>query len=441
MVLESLSISLSNAIKKILRAPIVDEKIVKELIRDIQRALIQSDVNVKLVFEISKNIEKKILETELPPGITRRELAIKVVYDELVSLLGGEKVEPPKYSKGKTHVILLIGVQGSGKTTSASKLAWYFKNQGYSVGLVCADNFRAGAYDQLKQLAEKIGVPFYGEKNEKNAVKISINGVNKFKENKIDIIIVDTAGRHKKEEELLEEMKEIANAIKPDEIMLVLDATMGQQAAQQAETFNKFTNIGTIFLTKLDGTAKGGGAISAVASTGAKIRFIGVGEEPDEIELFNPRRFVSRLLGMGDIESLIEKFKSIEKTEKEAITSIASGKFTLKDLYLQLQTIRKMGPIGKLLQSIPGMGISIDKDMMNITEEKMKKWMAIMQSMTEEELLNPNIIDGSRIRRIARGSGTTIKDVRELLDNYRMSKKYINQLVKKQKGLYKLFKK
>ncbi|MEM0286435.1 MAG: signal recognition particle protein Srp19, partial [Candidatus Methanomethyliaceae archaeon] len=228
---------------------------------------------------------------------------------------------------------------------------------------------------------------------------------------------------------------------KPDEIMLVLDATMGQQAAQQAETFNKFTNIGTIFLTKLDGTAKGGGAISAVASTGAKIRFIGVGEEPDEIELFNPRRFVSRLLGMGDIESLIEKFKSIEKTEKEAITSIASGKFTLKDLYLQLQTIRKMGPIGKLLQSIPGMGISIDKDMMNITEEKMKKWMAIMQSMTEEELLNPNIIDGSRIRRIARGSGTTIKDVRELLDNYRMSKKYIKQLVKKQKGLYKLFKK
>lgn len=438
MVLENLASSLSNAIKKVLRAPIVDEKIVKELIRDIQRALIQSDVNIKLVLELSKNVEKKILEAELPPGITRRELAIKVVYDELVSLLGGEKVETPKYEKGKSTIILLIGVQGSGKTTSASKLAWYFKNQGYSVGLVCADNFRPGAYDQLKQLAEKIGVPFYGEKDEKDVVKISINGVNKFKEDKIEIIIVDTAGRHKREQELLEEMKKIADAIKPNEIMLVLDATMGQQSAQQAEAFNKVTNIGTIFLTKLDGTAKGGGAISAVASTGAKIRFVGIGEEPNEIELFNPRRFVSRLLGMGDIEGLIEKFKSMEKIEKKVTSTIVVGKFTLKDLYNQLQTVKKMGPIGKLLQSIPG--ISISNEMMNLTEEKIKKWIAIMQSMTEEELLNPDIIDGSRMKRIARGSGTTIKDVRELLDNYRMSKKYIKQLIKKQKGLYRLFK-
>lgn len=438
--LDNLASSISSAIKKIIRVPIVDEKVVKELIRDLQRALIQADVNVRLVLELSKKIEKKILETELPPGITRRELAIKVVYDELVSLLGGEKVEPIKYEKNKTHVIMLIGIQGSGKTTSAAKLAWFFKNQGYTTGLICADNFRAGAYDQLKQLSEKINVPFYGEKDEKDVIKIAINGVKTFKEKGIEIIIIDTAGRHKNEIALIEEMRQMSDAIKPDEIILVLDATMGQQVAQHAEAFNKATKIGSIFLTKLDGSAKGGGAISAVVATGAKIKFIGTGEYIEDIEVFNPRRFVGRLLGMGDIETLIEKFKAIEKNEKELITSITLGKFTLKDLYLQLQAIRKLGPIGKILQSIPGIGLSISKDVMSITEEKMKKWMAIMQSMTEEELLNPDIIDSSRIKRIARGSGTTIKDVKELLEQYKISKKYIKQIIKKQKNLKKMFK-
>jgi signal recognition particle subunit SRP54 len=439
-VLENLATSISTAIKKIIRAPIVDEKVIKELIRDLQRALIQADVNVRLVLELSKKIEKKILEAELPPGITRRELAIKVVYDELVSLLGGEKVEPIKYDKNKTNVIMLIGIQGSGKTTSAAKLAWFFKNQGYSTGIICADNFRAGAYDQLKQLSEKINVPFYGEKDEKDVIKIAMNGVKTFKEKGIEIIIIDTAGRHKNETTLIDEMRQISEVIKPDEIMLVLDATIGQQAAQHAEAFNKATKIGSIFLTKLDGSAKGGGAISAVASTGAKIKFIGTGEYIEDIEVFNPRRFVGRLLGMGDIENLIEKFKSIEKTEKELMTSIASGRFTLKDLYLQLQAIKKLGPLGKILQSIPGMGLSISKEAMNVTEDKLKKWMVIMQSMTEEELLDPNIIDGSRIRRIARGSGTTTKDVRELLDQYKISKKYIKQIIKKQKGMKRIFK-
>ncbi len=437
MVLESLGSSISSAVRKVLRAPVVDEKVVKELVRDIQRALLQSDVNVRLVLDLSKNIEKKILEEELPPGITRRELAVKVVYDELVSLLGGERPQPPKYPKGKTTVLLLVGIQGSGKTTSASKLAWFLKKQGYSVGLVCADNFRAGAYDQLRQLAEKAGVAFYGERDAKDAVELAVNGVKKLKESGTEIIIVDTAGRHKNESALIEEMRQVAEAVKPDEIILVLDATIGQQAAQQAEAFNSATKIGTILLTKLDGSARGGGALSAVVATKAPIRFIGTGEGIEEIEVFNPKRFVGRLLGMGDIESLVEKFKEAEisKTGKDTMSTIASGRFTLKDLYAQMQAMRKMGPFSKLLQSIPGFGMSLPKESIDLTEEKMKKWMVIMQSMTEEELTEPHIIDGSRARRIARGSGTTTKDLKELLTQYKISKKYIKQLVKKQKRL------
>jgi signal recognition particle subunit SRP54 len=437
MVLDSLSGSISNAIKKLLKAPVVDEKVVKELVRDIQRALLQSDVNVKLVFELSKNIEKKILEEELPPGITRRELAVKVIYDELTALLGGEKAHLPKYPKGKSTVVMLVGIQGSGKTTTASKLTWYFKKQGFSAGLVCADNFRAGAYDQLSQLAGKAGAEFYGERENKSAVEIAKNGMKKFKEKGIELILVDTAGRHKNESDLLNEMRQIAEAINPDEIMLVLDGTMGQQAMQQAEAFNQATKIGTIFLTKLDGSARGGGALSAVAATGAPIRFIGTGEGIEEVEVFNPPRFVGRLLGMGDIEALVEKVKELQivAPSKETMSAMVSGRFTLKDLYAQMQTIRKMGPFSKILQSLPGLGMSLPKETMDVTEERMKKWMVIMQSMTEEELTEPHIIDGSRARRIARGSGTTSKDLKELLDQYKMSKKYIKQIVTKQKRL------
>jgi len=437
MVLDGLSDSISNAIKKVLKAPVVDEKVVKELVRDIQRALLQSDVNVKLVFELSKNIEKKILEEELPSGITRRELAVKVVYDELVTLLGGEKAQIPKYPKGESTVILLVGIQGSGKTTTASKLTWYYKKQGHSVGLVCADNFRAGAYDQLSQLSEKAGAEFYGERDNKSSVEIARNGVRKFKEKGIELILVDTAGRHKNESDLMNEMRQIAEAVVPDEIMLVMDGTIGQQAMQQAEAFNQATKIGTIFLTKLDGSARGGGALSAVAATKAPIRFIGTGEGIEEVELFSPPRFVGRLLGMGDIEALVEKVKELQATapSKKAMSAMVSGRFTLKELYAQMQTMRKMGPFSKILQSIPGLGMNLPKEAMDVSEERMKKWMVIMQSMTEEELTEPHIIDGSRTRRIAKGSGTSPKDLKELLDQYKMSKKYIKQIVRKQKRL------
>jgi len=437
MVLDNLSGALGGAIKKLMKAPMVDEKAVKELVKDIQRALLQSDVNVKMVFDISKNIEKKILEEELPSGITRRELAIKVVYDELVNLLGGEKAQPPKYPKGKSTVLLLIGIQGSGKTTSASKLTYYIKKQGFSVGLVCADNFRAGAYDQLSQLAEKVGAEFYGERGAKNAVDIAKNGVNRFKEKGIEIIIVDTAGRHKNEGELLEEMRQISEAVIPDEIIMVLDGTIGQQAMQQAEAFNQTTKVGTIFLTKLDGSARGGGALSAVAATKAPIRFIGTGEGIEELEVFNPPRFVGRLLGMGDIEALVEKVNELQGStlNKGSMTALTTGRFTLKDLYSQMQAMKKMGPLSKILQSIPGLGLNVPKEAMEVSEEKMKRWMIIMQSMTDKELTEPQIIDGSRMRRISRGAGTSTKDIRDLLDQYKVSKKLVKQIVTKQKRM------
>ncbi|RLE51555.1 MAG: signal recognition particle protein, partial [Candidatus Methanomethylicota archaeon] len=390
---------------------------------------------VKLVLDLTKKVEKKALEEEVPPGLTRREVTIKAVYDELVSLLGGEKPPSISYPKGKSTVIMLVGIQGSGKTTSAAKLAYFLKKHGYRPGLVCADSFRPGAYHQLKQLAEQVGVPFYGELG-KDSITLAKNGVKKLKEQGVDIVIVDTAGRHKNEKDLIEEMKNIAEAISPNEIMMVIDATIGQQAASQASAFHEATKIGSIFLTKLDGAARGGGALSAVASTGASIKFIGVGEKIEDIELFSPTSFVSRLLGMGDIQAIIEKVKELERlTSKKTIEAMASGRFTLKDLYTQLQSLRKMGPLAKVLQALPGFGFSISKEIEDLTEAKMKRWLAIMQSMTEEELKDPSIIDSSRMKRIARGAGVTTKDVRELLDQYRSMKKLVKQLVKKQKRL------
>jgi signal recognition particle subunit SRP54 len=232
-------------------------------------------------------------------------------------------------------------------------------------------------------------------------------------------------------------MRQIAEAVVPDEIIMVLDGTIGQQAMQQAEAFNQATKIGTIFLTKLDGSARGGGALSAVAATHAPIRFIGTGEGIEEIEVFNPPRFVGRLLGMGDIEALVEKVNEVQTSTlgKQSMTALSSGRFTLKDLYAQMQAMKKMGPLSKILQSIPGFGMNVSKEAMEVSDEKMKKWMIIMQSMTDKELTEPQIIDGSRIRRISRGSGTSAKDIRDLLDQYKVSKKLVKQIVTKQKRM------
>jgi len=431
MALERLGSSLHEALKKLFRASIVDEATVKELVRDVQRALLQADVNVKLVLEISKRIEDRALKEQVPPGVSRREHVIKVVYEELTRFLG-EKSVPIKIESGKKKVIMLVGIQGSGKTTAVAKLARYFQKRGLKPALICVDTYRPGAHAQLQQLASRINVPFYGDLKAKDPVKIAIEGLKQFTDK--DVILIDTAGRHKEERELIKEMKMLEQNIKPDEVMLVIDGTIGQQAMFQAKAFNEATPIGSILVTKLDGSARGGGALSAVAATGAPIKFISVGEKIEDIEPFIPSRFVGRLLGMGDLETLIEKVREAEiKVPEKKAKAILSGKFTLTDMYEQFEAMKGMGPFRKLLKMLPGMSYDIPEDMVNMAEDRLEKWRVMIQSMTPEEKDNPKIFNASRIKRVARGSGTNEKEVKELLKQYSMMRRMLKMLRRKRK--------
>ena len=420
MVLNDLSDSLKGTLKKIANAVYIDSKLIKEVVRDIQRALLQSDVNVKLVLTLSKEIEKRALQEKPPAGMSNREHVIHIVYDELVNILGKSRELPIK-----KQIIMMTGLYGQGKTTSCGKLASYFKKRGLRPVLIAGDVHRPAAFEQLKQIAEKVKVPFYGDKNEKNAVRVVNDGINKFKRNS-DVIIVDTSGRHKLEDVLIQEMKDIFQAAKPDEKLLVIDAAMGQQAGTQAKAFNDAVDITGIILTKLDGTAKGGGALSAAAEVGAPILFIGTGEHSDDFETFDPASFISRILGMGDIKSLLEKAeysvkgKDAEKTAKRMM----SGKFTLNDMYDQMDMLSGMGPLNKIAEMLPGNFTGRIKNVdMDSTENKLQKFRVIMDSMTKEEMENPNLVRSARIKRIARGSGVENKDVKELLKYYNMTKR------------------
>jgi signal recognition particle subunit SRP54 len=431
MSLDHLGSSLTNAIKKIFRASVVDEAAVKELVRDIQRALLQADVNVQLVLAISKRIEERALKEKVPPGISRREHVIKVVYEELTRFVG-EKPVPVKMEPGKKKVIMLVGIQGSGKTTHAAKLARYFQKRGLNPAVICADTYRPGAYAQLEQLAKRINVPLYGDPKAKEPVKVVAEGLKRFTDK--DLIIVDTAGRHKEEQELIKEMKNLEKRIKPDEVMMVIDGTIGQQALVQARTFHEATPIGSIIVTKLDGSARGGGALSAVAATGAPIKFIGTGEKIEDIESFIPSRFVGRLLGMGDLETLLEKVKEAEiKVPQKKAREILSGKFTLTDMYDQFEAVRGMGPFRKIFKMLPGMSYDVPDDMLGQAEGRLEKWRVIIQSMRPAERDNPKILNSSRVRRVARGSGTSEKDVKELLKQYAMMRKMLKTFKRKKR--------
>jgi len=431
--LEGLGKSLNDAVKKLLRLAVVDEKAVKELVRDLQRALLQSDVNVSLVLQISEAVEERSLEEKLPPGISRREHVIKVLYEELTRFLGEEPskliIEP-----GKAHVIMLVGIQGTGKTTAAVKLARFYQKRGLRPAIICADTYRPGAFDQLKQLADRVNVPVYGEPAAKDVLKIVRTGMKDFTAQKHDLIIVDTAGRHKDERDLMSEMKSLANQIQPDEIILAIDASIGQAAMSQATAFNETTKIGSILVTKLDGTAKGGGALSAVAATHAKIKFVGTGEKTDDIEQFVPSSFVGRLLGMGDVKALVEKVREAEIVvpEKKA-RAFFEGKFSLKDMYDQMVAVRKMGPLKKLMGMIPG-GMNVPDDAMETAERKLDSWRVIIQSMTKKEVEDPKLVDSSRARRIARGSGTSEREVKELINQYFMMKKMMKSMKRRGGG-------
>lgn len=422
-----------DLVSSFLRSSESYDEAVNTFIKELQKEMIKADVNVRVVSEFSTRIRERALKEEPPPGVLRKEWFIKIVYDELTRLLGGD-VAPEPLPKSFPWIVLLVGVQGSGKTTTAGKLALYYKRRGYRVGLATTDTYRPAAYEQLKQLADSIGVPFYGEKQgdpieiARKAIKVLLHDF------MCDVVVVDTAGRHGygREEDLLREMKEIADAINPSEVVLVIDASMGQKAYDLAKKFHEWTPIGSIIITKLDGTARGGGALSAVVATGARIKFVGDGEKLEDFEIFNPRKFVARVLGLGDIESLLEKFKAIEESDeirKRLEKAVTLGRMTMRDIYHQLKSIKKLGPLRKVLELVPGLSmLKVGDEMLKGGEKKIDVWISIIESMTYRELDNPSIIDRSRMRRIALGSGRTVNEVKELLDYYELVNKMLKDL-------------
>jgi len=416
--LEELKEGLKNAFDKLLRGG-VDEKAIKEFILDLQRTLIKADVNAKVVFEFTKKVEERLRNSSELPGISFKELAIKIVYEEMAQLLGGDY----KLQLKPKNVIMLVGIQGSGKTTFSVKLGNYLKQRGYSVGIIEADVYRPGAFEQVFQLAGKVGLNVYGSKDEKDPRKIVENGLKSFSDK--SVVIIDTAGRHKNEQELMKEVKELYSEFNPTLTLLVIDATIGQQAYYQAKAFAETVSVGGIVITKLDGTAKGGGALAAAAATGAKVYFISTGERIDEIEEFNPKRFVGRLIGLGDLEGLLERVKNAEiKVSKEQAKKIMSGRFTLEDFLLQIEQMEKLGPMEKIVEMLP-LPVKVDKKEIEKAKVQTKRWKAIILSMTPEERINPRVLNSTRIKRIAIGSGTTEKDVKDLLEAFEKGKTFI----------------
>ena len=424
MVLENLSNALKNTLQKIAKSLFVDEKLINELVKDIQRALLQADVNVKLVFDLTEKIKNRALNEESQKGLTKKEQLINIVYEELVNFLGKEqqKIEVNK----KPFKIMLVGLFGSGKTTTAGKLAKYFSKRGFKVVLVGLDVHRPAAMEQIEQVGKQANVKVFSDRKTKDAVEIWENVKNEL--NDFDVLIVDTSGRDALSHDLIAEIEEVNKRIKPDENLLVISADIGQAAQKQAGQFHKSCGITGIVVSKMDGTAKGGGALTACAVSGAPIKFIGVGEKIDDMEQFNPQGFVGRILGMGDLEALLEKAKDVIKAEdaEDLGKRFLKGEFNLIDLYEQMEAMSKMGPLSQIVEMIPGFSsLKLPKEMLQVQEGKLKKWKVAMNSFTKEELEDPEIVDSSRIERISRGSGIPASEVRELLKQYRQSKKMV----------------
>lgn len=421
MVLDSLRSGLRNALKKLVRASSIDENLIKELAKDVQRSLLQSDVNVQMVFNVTNKLQERALHEQPPPGLSRKDHVVKILYEELSRLLGEEK--PLSFKPNRTNIVLMLGIQGSGKTSVTAKLARWLSKHGYKVGVIGADTFRPGALTQLQTMCSRANIEVYGDESMKDPVEISKRGLEHFKPATLDVIIIDTAGRHKQEKELLQEMSSIYSTVTPDLVLLVIDGTIGQQCYTQAEAFHESVPVGGIIVTKLDGAAKGGGALSAAAATGARIMFIGTGERIDDLEQFSPTRFVGRLLGMGDIKALLDMARQLEsEVDETKIKRITSGKMTIDDFYYQLEQVGKMGSLRTVFEHIPGLSGAVKDEDIDVMEEKMVKWRYIIQSMTKQERANPDLFNASRVKRVARGAGMAERDVKELLTQYKRSK-------------------
>jgi signal recognition particle subunit SRP54 len=429
MVLDNLGSSLRGSLDKLRGKSRLSEEDVAEIVKEIQRSLIQADVDIALVQDLSSSIEERALNEEPPGGTSARDHVLRIVYEELVDLVG-ESTDLPL----EEQTILLAGLQGSGKTTTAAKMAWWFSKKGLRPAVIQTDTFRPGAYDQAKQMCERAEVDFYGDPDEEDPVEIARRGLEETAD--ADVRIVDTSGRSGLNETLIEELKAIEELVDPEHNLLVLDAAIGQGAKDQAKAFGDAVGIDGVVITKLDGTAKGGGALAAVDQTDSTIAFLGTGEEVADIERFEPNGFISRLLGMGDLKQLaerVERAMSEQEAEDEDWDpeDMMKGEFTLKDMRRQMDAMNKMGPLSQVLDMIPGLGgglmDQLPDDAMDVTQERMQSFKIVMDSMSEEELENPRSIGKTRIERIARGSGKPEETVRELLEQHRMMSRMMKQ--------------
>ncbi|MCL4404642.1 MAG: signal recognition particle receptor subunit alpha [Candidatus Marsarchaeota archaeon] len=409
-----------KAMAKLSRATIIDAKAIKEFNKELQKVLISNDVDVSLVFKLTSSIEQKALKSNPPPGITPHDYITDIVYNELVSFMGSS-YEPEL----KPKRIMLMGLYGSGKTTTAAKLAKYYQDRGLSAGLICCDVTRPSAYEQLETLAKQANVAFFGIKGENSARKIVSKGMEELKSKQV--IICDTSGRNAINEQLIAELKEINSEFEPDQKILVLSADIGQVAGHLSEEFKNAVGVSGLIITKMDGSGKGGGALSAANAANAKVMFIGTGEKLSDIEPYNSERFIGSLLGMPDIANLLEKVQNAIKEENINPEEVEVEKLNFESFYAQLKALNRMGP----LKSVFGMlGASdMPKDVIEKGEEKLSKYKVIISSMTKNERLDEKLLhqDG-RVRRIALGSGTSEKDVRELLSDFAKMKKSFKML-------------
>ena len=423
MVLQDLGRRINGALNDLTRSPTLSEKAFDGMIKEISNALVEADVNIKLVATLRKTIKASVKFNDIPSQANKKRIIQKAVFDALVDIVNPhQNAYQPK--KGKSNVIMFVGLQGAGKTTTCTKLARWYQARGFRTCLVCADTFRAGAFDQLKQNATKAKIPYYGSLTQTDPVVVARDGVEKFKKERFEIIIVDTSGRHQQEDALFAEMVEIQTAVQPHQTVMVLDASIGQAAEAQSRAFKDTADFGAIIITKTDGAAAGGGAISAVAATHTPIIYIGTGEHLLDLEKFNPQSFVSKLLGMGDMQGLVEHVQSLKLDQKETMKNITEGKFSVRDLRDQLQNIMKMGPLSKMAGMIPGLS-NMMGDGVNDEEGsmKLKRMIYICDSMTVKELDSDGklfVEQPTRMTRVARGSGTSVREVEELLTQQRM---------------------
>ena len=423
---ESLGDRLQNAVSKIKGYGKITEDNISEMMREIRLALLEADVNYQVVKEFTNNVKEKALGEEVKRSIKPGDMFVKILNDELTELLGGE--EKPLNLKGNPATLMLVGLQGSGKTTTIGKLANYLrKKHAKKPLLVACDVYRPAAIDQLKQLGKELNIEVY-EESKNNPVEIAKNAINYAKENKYDYVLIDTAGRLHVDEELMEELENIRKEVSPDEILLVIDAMMGQDAINVITGFNDKLPLTGVILTKLDGDTRGGVALSVRHLTNVPIKFIGVSEKLDGLDSFDPKRMAGRILGMGDIVSLVEKATEAidEKEAEKAAKKMQSGKFDLEDFLNQMKQIKKLGPLENLIKLIPGAS-KMGLNNINIDPKQMAHIEAIILSMTPAERRNPDIIKASRKTRIAKGCGLSVQEVNKLLTQFDQMKKMMKQ--------------